>query len=273
MQLAREQKNPEVAGLLAEALDRMMRPIVRLIVGRVSCHFLLQMLRRIYIEEARRWIARHTDNGKVTKSKLALLTGLDTRTIDSVEASTHDFDDLTTSDICAEAAVLGRWVNDPEYQDDDGQPDQLAIFGRPRTFETLSKPLIGRAVTCNTVLERLLDAGNVRVVDDDYVELVNPFYEPLASSEATVLEVGSWSISRLAMTVFANLKTPEFASRLLQRDRYILDVDESAYASARAELKALLERHITEIEQLLEHYERPTGSGGRTLGVGWYIFT
>ena len=273
MQLATHQKNPEVAGMLAEALDRMLRPIIRLIVGRVSCHFLLQMLRRIYIEEARRWIARHSDNGRVTKSKLALLTGLDTRTIDSVEASPQDFDDVTTSDICAEAAVLGRWVNDPEYQDDEGAPERLAIFGRPRTFETLSKPLIGRAVTCNTVLERLLDAGNVRVVEDDFVELINPFYEPLASSEATVLEVGSWSIYRLAMTVFANLKTPEFANRLLQRDRFILDVSETDYAAARAELKSVLERHIVEIENVLERYERPTGSGGRTLGVGWYIFT
>ena len=53
------------------------------------------------------------------------------------------------------------------------------------------------------VIERLLDAGNVRIVDDDFVELINPFYEPLASSEATVLEVGAWSISRLAMTVFS----------------------------------------------------------------------
>ncbi len=272
MQAATLQNNSQVAELFATAIDRMFRPIIRMFVGRVSCHYMLQMLRKIYIEEARRWIEKNADNAKVTKSKLALLTGLDTRTIDAVESASRTEEPLSASAFSAEAAVLERWVQDKDYHDDQGKPDRLAVFGRPRTFETLSKPLIGRAVTCNTVLDRLLEAGNVRVIDEDYVELVNPYFQPVGSSEALLFDVGSKSISRHARTVHYNIHTPEFQKRRLQRDRWSFQVPADQFDTARAELRTVIEQHILEVEGILERYENPELPSGGTLGVGWFFF-
>ena len=263
----------QVTVLLAEVIERLLRPVIRMVVGRVSCQFLVQMLKRIYIEEARTWIRKHSDNGKVTKSKLALLTGLDTRTIESIESSSIDVAEMSPSDICVEAAVLHEWSTDPEYRDEDGTPARLPVFGRPRTFESLSRPLVGRGVTCQTVLDRLLEAGNVRIVDDDFVELVKPFYEPLTASEASILDIGSWSIARLCLTVFANLNTPEFSKRLLQRDRYTFSIPEEDYETVRSKIRQTLEEHVLAIERILEDHEVEGTEHGRCLGVGWYVFT
>lgn len=273
MTAAHQMQPTQVTVLLAEVIERLLRPIIRMVVGRVSCQFLLQMLKRIYIEEARVWIGKHSDDGKVTKSKLALLTGLDTRTIESIEASSVDVAELQPSDICVEAAVLHEWSTDSEYQDEHGKPARLPVFGRPRTFEALSRPLVGRGVTCQTVLDRLIQAGNVKVVDDDFVEMVKPFYEPATASEATILEVGSWSIARLCLTVFANLNTPEFSKRLLQRDRYTFSIPDEDYEEVRGKIRRTLEEHVLAVEKILEDHEVEDTANGRCVGVGWYVFT
>ena len=91
---------------LASAIERVIRPFVRLIVGRISCGFLIQQIKRIYIEEARRWIEKNDHHGRVTKSKLAMLSGLDTRTISAIESQGASPEDCTVGDLCAEAGVL-----------------------------------------------------------------------------------------------------------------------------------------------------------------------
>jgi len=260
----------EVAGQLADVIERLLRPLIRLFVGRVSCDFMVRMLKRLYIEEAKRWIEQR-DDGRVTKSKLALLTGLDARTITSIEERDADDEDFQSRAVFAEACVLYHWTENPDYRDKDGNPAVLQILGRPRTFQTLVSPLVGRSVTAKTVLQRLIDSGNVEVVDASHVRLLDPHYQPVQRSEATVLNAGSWSLSRLFETIENNLKADEKDDRLLQQDRYSISIPIEDVPGVRAAMREVLLRHIKEVESLLEEHEsdRETGT---TLGVGWFVF-
>src|SRR6056297_2838973 len=210
----------EQGARLASAIERVIRPFVRLIVGRISCGFLVQQVKRIYIEEARRWVERNDPKGRVTKSKLAMLTGLDTRTISSIEEDTAHSENCSVVDLCPEAGVLHKWRSSKPFIDEQGNPKQLPIFGRTIAFQALASSVVGRNVTCQTVLERLVESGNVEIVDYDFVKLVNPFYQPIKTSDETIIEAGSWSITRLIDTVNHNLRTSEKDQRLLQQDRY-----------------------------------------------------
>src|SRR6056297_1636107 len=136
---------------LASAIERVIRPFIRLIVGRISCGFLVQQIKRIYIEEARRWIESNDQNGRVTKSKLAMLSGLDTRTISTIEAQRSNPEECTVGDLCAEAGVLYRWASNPDFQDESGEPRRLPIMGKSRSFQSLVSSTIGRNVTYQTV--------------------------------------------------------------------------------------------------------------------------
>lgn len=260
----------EVAGQLADVIERLLRPFIRLFVGRVSCDFMVRMLKRLYIEEAKRWIEQR-DDGRVTKSKLALLTGLDARTIASIEERDAEDEDIQSRAVFAEACVLYHWTENPEYQDEGGNPAVLQILGRPRTFQTLVSPLVGRSVTAKTVLQRLIDSGNVEVVDDTHVRLLDPHYQPVQRSEATVLNSGSWSLSRLFETIENNLKADEKDNRLLQQDRYSISIPIENVPGVRAALRNVLLRHIKEIEAVLEEHESEQETGA-TLGVGWFVF-
>jgi hypothetical protein len=259
---------------LALAIERMVRPMIRLIVGRISCGFLVQQVKRIYIQEARDWIERNDPGARVTKSKLAMLTGLDTRTISSIEAEAATVDEVTISDLCPEAGVLDKWRNSRTFVDENGEPKVLPIFGKTVAFQALVSSVVGRNVTCQTVLERLVDSGNVEIVDGDYVRLLNPFYQAIDSSDETLVDAGSWSIGRLTDTVGRNLDATDPSERLLQQDRWSRRIPAESEPELRARMRSLIERQIVEVEQLLERYEAPEyEKGHRIFGIGWFSFT
>ncbi|NBB92089.1 MAG: hypothetical protein GVY32_02850, partial [Gammaproteobacteria bacterium] len=68
---------------LVEAMTRMARPLVRFAIGRVSCSALVNLIREIYVEEAREYLEEQNPDRKVTRSALALICGMDGRAIKS----------------------------------------------------------------------------------------------------------------------------------------------------------------------------------------------
>jgi len=259
---------------LALAIERVIRPFIRLIVGRVSCGFLVQQIRRIYIEEAREWITNNDPNGRVTKSKLAMLTGLDTRTIAAIEAQPGDPADCTVGEICSEAGVLYRWISQAEYRDESGEPRMLPILGKSLSFQSLVSAAVGRNVTYHTVLERLVESGNVEIIDDDHVRLVNPYYQPVKSSEQTIIDAGSSSIGRLTETILSNMYCENSDDRLLQQDRWSRRILRKDVPTLRDRVRRLLEQQILEIENLIDAYEVDEKNDDQCVfGVGWFQFT
>lgn len=267
------QSQPDQGARLAAAIERVVRPFIRLIVGRVSCGFLIQQIKRIYIEEARRWIEKNDHNGRVTKSKLAMLSGLDTRTISAIEAQGSNPEECTVGDLCAEAGVLYRWTSNPEFQDDQSEPRLLPIMGKNRSFQSLVGSTIGRNVTYQTVLERLLESGNVEIEDDEFVRLISPYYQPVKASQQTIIDAGSLSIGRLTETVLFNLESGGKSDRLLQQDRLSRRIAKKDFEELKSRARDLIERQIIEIETLIDSYEVDAETEEQCLfGVGWYQF-
>lgn len=258
---------------LALAVERVIRPFIKLIVGRVSCGFLIQQFKRIYIEEARCWIEKNDQHGRVTKSKLAMLTGLDTRTISAIEAQPVDPEHCTVGDLCAEAGVLHRWTSQSEFRSDKGEPRRLPILGKSASFQSLVSSAVGRNVTYQTVLERLTESGNVEVIDTDFVELRSPHYQPANSSDQTIIETGSYSIARLSETVLNNLNAESKGERMLQQDRLSRRIPVEALPELKVKSRELIERQILEMEDLIDAYEAPLGYGTQCIfGVSWFQF-
>jgi len=264
---------PDQGTRIARAIERMVRPMIRLIVGRVSCGFLVQQIRRVYIEEARRWIEKNDPRGRVTKSKLAMLSGLDTRTISSIEENQNGSENCSVADLCPEAGVLHKWRSSKAFVDDTGQPKLLPIFGRSIAFQALVGSAVGRNVTCQTVLERLVESGNVEIVDGDYVRLLHPYYQPIKSSDETLIDAGSLSVGRLLSTVVRNLSAEDEQERLLQQDRWSRRIPAHLEEQVTAEIRELLDRQIEEVCEVLDRYEEDESSQDqKVFGVGWFTF-
>ncbi|NKI34834.1 hypothetical protein HFP89_06615 [Wenzhouxiangella sp. XN79A] len=260
----------------ARAVERMLRPLVRLLVGRVACIYVIDRLRRLYLEEARAWLERTQPDQRVTRSKLAMLTGLDTRTISAMEHD-PDHESLLAHEVCAGSVVLDRWIHHEGFQDADGQPALLPVMGPGSSFQALTARAVGRNITVHTMLDQLVESGNVRIESGERVRLVDPVYRPVRPSELTVLDAGSHSIARLTETVVHNLDAEPGQGRL-QQDRLSRMIPEDRYPELELRARELIEQHIAALDSLVGEYEchdldgAAAPSGVRSLGVGWYVF-
>ncbi len=269
----RSQENDGV-GWLMEAMARMVRPIVRFAVGRVSCAALVNLIREIYVMEAREYLKAERPDRKVTRSALALLCGMDGRAIQFFEECGDQ--EYSSSDVSSPGLILEMWSKDEAFCDPEtGQPAELLIHGPHGTFQRLVSRAAGRAVTPQTALEKLLESGNVELDDEAvHVRLIDPFYQPVKASEKTAIEAGSLAIRLLGKAVVHNTskRSPNQPS-WLQQDRWSYRIPLSRLDEIREDIRAVLLRHIHEVEACLEKEEKATSEGAEcSVGVGWYYW-
>jgi hypothetical protein len=251
-------------------LSRVFRKVVRLVIGSVSLPTLIEILKSIYVEEAQNKLVR--EGSKPTKSAIALMTGLDTRVVSTLMAQSLD-DNPQIQNINPENALIDMWSSDPFFQDQNtGLPAILPTVGRGRTFQTLVLRSIGRNITVKTVISRLLDSNNIRIIQKDYeeVELLSQLYSPISTDRAKQTEVGLIEASRVLGAVIHNMSSdPKI--RVPQQGRWTYRLNPDRYKEFRKRIRDLLGKQIKEGESLLEEFEEPTKQPGQmTVGIGWY---
>ncbi len=95
----KQSHNPEV-GRFAASILRVLRPLIRLMVGNITFPAFLNMTKTIYVEEAERKLRQRDPNARITKSSLALLTGIDTRAISQVIDQSQNQMEFEAQDLC-----------------------------------------------------------------------------------------------------------------------------------------------------------------------------
>ena len=251
-------------------LSQVFRKVIRLVIGTVSLPALYDILKTIYVEEAQKKLER--DGGKPTKSAIALMTGLDTRVVSSLMDESAQGATESQS-VNPENALIDMWTSDPFFLDPEtGEPADLPIAGRGKTFQGLVLKSIGRNITVKTVMDRLLAWGSIRVNhgDIDTVELVSRTYLPLSDDRIKHTEIGLLEASRILGAVVHNMNS-EPETRVPQQGRWTYRLDPERYKEFRKRARNLLDKQIKEGESLLEEFEEPTKVPGQiTVGIGWY---
>jgi hypothetical protein len=251
-------------------LSRVFRKVVRLVIGSVSLPALIEILKAIYVEEAQKKLTR--EGSKPTKSAIALITGLDTRVVTSVLSQNLDAT-IQNQNVNPENDLIDMWSSDPFFQDPEtGEPASLPISGRGRTFQGLVLRAIGRNITVNTVMDRLLLGGSIKVNrgDVDTVELVSTSYLPLSDDRVRHTEIGLLEASRVLGAVIHNMNSDP-KTRVPQQGRWTYRLPAEKYKEFRKKIRELLGKQIKEGELLLEEFEETTKQPGQmTVGIGWY---
>jgi hypothetical protein len=172
-----------------------------------------------------------------------------------------------------ENALIDMWTSDPFFLNSKtGEPAQLPISGRGKTFQGLVLKAIGRNITVKTVMDRLLAWGSIRVNhgDIDTVELMSRTYLPLSDDRVKHTEIGLLEASRVLGAVIHNMNS-EAEIRVPQQGRWTYRLAPERYKDFRKRARQLLDKQIKEGESLLEEFEEPAKTPGQiTVGIGWY---
>ena len=173
-------ENPKQARVVS-ALTWVLRPMVKLLIQhQITFPFFSNLVKRIYVDVASRDIP-HID-GKVTDSRLSLLTGVHRKDIRKFREETDILDNPGKKAISLSAQVVSTWTSDSEYSDKRGRPKplwRLEAEGHP-SFESLVDYVSRQDIRARPLLDEWLRLG---IVSLDEYEMVHLEVEALGPAE------------------------------------------------------------------------------------------
>ena len=179
--------NETVKANLLEAIRFMMKPLVRLLINQGVTHSeFSEAMKDVYVETA---IRHFSDDSKVNKSRIAILTGMTRKEVKNVidRALAHDQGRESKS---RPERVLTGWHHDPEFQGPYGLPLDLPYDADPGSisFVTLVKRYSGD-MSPRAMLDELLRGGSVAEVDKK-LKVLRRDFEPTALSSKLIARLG-----------------------------------------------------------------------------------
>ncbi|MFC1689764.1 DUF6502 family protein [Pseudomonadota bacterium] len=266
------------AAILTRAVENVFRKLIRFLVGRISLVRLQEMIRYIYVEEAERSLRVENPGKNVPMTRLALVTGLDTRTLVQVrkrlETETPQYRQKFLSELTPESAIVEAWVS-RVASGGSANPAVMSYGTEQGEFEQMVKSTIsGRGITTQSIIERLIATRSVERNKSRRTLrlLVDEFSPYLSDDEPNMVNAALSAISNLISTIEHNMDSPA-EEKFFQRQRWTFRLEPAERESFRSEMRQLLERYKEEAEHHIEPWESDAyGQGLVTAGIGLYYF-
>ena len=271
------------AAVLTRAVENLFRKLIRFLIGRISLVKLQEMIRYIFVEEAENKLKKENPSKNISLTKLALLSGIDTRTLTKVRNSEGYRQPLYREskflrEFTPGAAILDFWCSrSPFVEPRSGKPKKLKISGEENSFEALFAGCIkGRGVTANSLLQRLAESGAVEIDQrQETVKLLKPTYLPSSSSDQLgSIQMGFSAIGNMLDTVVHNVESPDTgADRLYQQGAWTYRLSPENREVARQDLRELLADTDAKARKIISQYEdKNTSPEQITSGISLFYF-
>jgi hypothetical protein len=269
--------------ILTRAVENVFRKLIRLLIGKISLKKLQEMIQVIFVEEAEATLKLETPGKNVALSTLAVVTGIDTRTLVKIKARDSYLkpfyeEKRFLSEITPECSVLDVWESNAKYSDPkSGKPIELPIKGREPSFESLiADSNSTRGVTVKSFLQRL-EASNSIVVNktDNTVCMIDKRYTPFGSEDQTEqVRVGMAAVGNLVDTITHNLNAPsQGLEPFYQRGCWTHRLDKDERTKLRGLVKKFLVKSDERARKIIKPFEQDMASKEQiTAGVSLFYF-
>lgn len=265
------------ADLLTSAVENVFRKLIRFLVGRMTLVKLQEMIRYIYVEETEKKLKQENPGKNVPLTKLALNTGLDTRTLTRVrrqlEESEQQYRHQFLAELTPESAVVEAWANRVAASGADAAV--LKYGSEDAGFETLLRSTISmRGITPQSIIRRLVDTCSIEQdKESQSLRLLVDHYSPyLSDDEPNMINAAFSAISNLLSTIEYNVAADQ-KNRLFQRQSWTFRLSPEDKQAFRDAMREMLERYEEEAMQSIEPWERERyGRELMTAGIGLYYF-
>ncbi|MGD8346113.1 MAG: hypothetical protein PVI83_02640 [Lysobacterales bacterium] len=261
------------ADLLARAVENVFRKLIRFLVGRISLVKLQEMIRYIYIEETEKKLKAEKPGKNVPLTRLALLTGLDTRTLTRVREQLYHaaplYQNKFLAELTPESAIVEAWAT-------LGNEHSVLEYGsEDAEFERLVRSTIPtRGITTQSIIKRLVDTRSVSQNRETGTLrlLVDHFSPYLSDDEPNIINAAFSAIGNLISTVEYNVSAGS-DKRLFQRQAWSFRLNPEQRLAFRQDMREMLESYEAGAMNRIEPWEMERfGKDLLTAGVGFYYF-
>ena len=271
------------AAILTRAVENLFRKLIRFLLGRISLVKLQEMIRYIYVEEAESKLRKEKPHRDIPLTRLALLTGLDTRTLAKVRNSDGYRQPLYKEKrfikaMTPESCVLDIWSSNSRFVDpDSGRPKQISLHGEEASFEQLVKEAVtSRGVTSQSILASLVADRAVELDDaTQSVKLLEKIQAPFKSgNEWGALEVGLLHACSLLDTVFHNFAAVrDGGAPFYQRGCWTHRLNKGKRLNFQKIMRDFLEKSDDEARDFMLPYEEKISHEEQlTAGISMFYF-
>jgi hypothetical protein len=178
----------DVKDHLRRAVSLMLKPLIRLLIAQGVTHAeFSETAKEVYVETALR---HFEDEGRVNKSRVAILTGLTRKEVKNVVDRNIE-EGVGERNYSRPERVLSGWYSDPKFTGPYGIPLELAYDSDESggvNFVSLVKQYSGDMAP-RQMLNQLLEAGSVIEIDGGY-KAVRRAFRHSALSPAFIKRLG-----------------------------------------------------------------------------------
>ncbi len=258
--------------LLSRAISKILEPLAHLMLKyNISHSEFSELARRSYVKMAFKYFT--IPNRKKTNSRVSVITGLSRPEVIRLARQTEDEEPITKGPLNRATRVIGGWLQDPDFIDDNNQPRELLLRGEVNSFNELVTRYSG-GITARAILDELLRVEAVSLIDKQTVKLKHHGYVPI-NSESEIIEMVSKHAGDMLGTIVHNLSS-EPDDRYFQRQVSYIDIPESIDK----EFKILCHEKSLEMILELNHWlaekkkttQTQSGETKSRVGLGIYYF-
>ncbi len=171
--------SPTPPASLLQALRRVMRPLVRLMLRKgVTYTYFSDMVKGVFVEVAAAEF--RLDDKPPTDSRISLITGVHRKDVRRLRDGAPDLAGELPEALTLGAHLVSIWMNRPPFCDSPGRPaplPRLASVGGEQSFDTLVASA-SKDIRARVVLDEWLRLGVVRMDDQDRVHLQTRAFVP-----------------------------------------------------------------------------------------------
>lgn len=268
--------------IITRSVENVFRKLIRILVGRMSLKKLQELIQVIFVEETEAKLKRAAPEKNVALADVALLTGMDTRTIKKTKSyialnkPPHQ-DDTFLDGFMPMFKVFDLWMNDERFFDAKrGKPNELDIDGEGATFSQLVKLAIqSRGLSTQLVLKRLKEIDVISVNSStQVVKLKQEDNIFISKDELDSLEVGFAAIGSLVDTVNHNIQNSlNDDKKYYQRGSWNFQLAPEKMDHIQKAIGSFLSKTDIKARKLLDTLSEPEIQQGQvTAGIGMFFF-
>ena len=266
--------------ILARAVENVFRKLIRFLVGRISLAKLQEMIGFIYVQEAENRLTAECPGKSVPMTKIALMTGLDSRAVANIRkhtrANADRYQQQFLQDLTPESAIVEAWAKKIELAAETAaDAKQLKYGGHDSGFEALVRSTISsRGITTQTIIQRLEATGSVaHDRHEKTLTLLTSHFSPyLSHHEPNIINAAFSAVSNLISTIEHNVKASA-EEKFFQRQLWTFRLARSDQIRFRQEIRKFLEAAEGEGKILIAPWEAKDYSPhALSAGMGFYYF-
>ena len=266
-------RRPEPPHRLVEALERILRPLVRLLVGAgITYPFLCSLLKRLYVEVASRDFA--LDGKRATDSRVSLLSGVHRKDVRTLRDDARPAAKLPAS-VSLGSRVVARWLGEARYLDAAGRPRALPQrAARGPSFEELVATESRQDLRPRAVLDELMRLGIAGLTEDGRVALRVEAFVPSEGGEEKTYYFGRNVADHVAAAVH-NLEggEPPFLERAVSyHGLRAEDVERLREEAGRLGMEMLKTLNRRALDMQRRNRRNGVDGGLRRMSTGLYFF-